>query len=135
AFDAKKRCLVVAPASGSRGVYGAIAVASHWALPRGCAVAFTDKGAGTGFVDMDADEGVALDGTRVPLAARTAVELAPGSVAAHPHRVAIKHAHSGDNPEAQWGEHVLQAARFGLHALDEAFPDQAPFTAANTRVI
>jgi hydroxybutyrate-dimer hydrolase len=135
AFDAKQRCLVVAPASGSRGVYGAIAVASRWALPRGCAVAFTDKGAGTGFVDLGAGDGVALDGTRVALASGTPVEFAPAGRAAQPHRVAIKHAHSGDNPEAQWGQHVLAAARFGLHALGEAFPDQAQFTAANTRVI
>lgn len=135
AFDARKRCLVVAPASGSRGIYGAIAVASHWALPRGCAVAFTDKGAGTGFVDLDAGDGVALDGTRVALASGTAVEFAPAGRVAQAQRVAIKHAHSGDNPEAQWGQHVLAAARFGLHALDAAFPDQAPFTAANTRVI
>ena len=50
--------------SGSRGVYGAIAVAGAWALPRGCAVAYTDKGNGTGFHDFDSDTGVALDGTR-----------------------------------------------------------------------
>src|SRR6476469_1953840 len=43
-FDAKRRCIVVAPASGSRGVYGAISVAGAWALPKGCAVAYTDKG-------------------------------------------------------------------------------------------
>ena len=49
--------------------------------------------------------------------------------------IAVKHAHSGDNPEADWGRHVLQAARFGLQALNEAFPQQAPFTAANTRII
>jgi hydroxybutyrate-dimer hydrolase len=29
----------------------------------------------------------------------------------------------------------LQAARFALHALDQAFPEQAPFTAENTRII
>src|SRR5690606_23641950 len=30
AFDAGKRCVAVAPASGSRGIYGAIAVAGAW---------------------------------------------------------------------------------------------------------
>ena len=64
AFDLQKRCVVVAPASGSRGVYGAIAVAGPWALPRGCAVAYTDKGAGSDFVDLDAGIGVRLDGTQ-----------------------------------------------------------------------
>ena len=35
--------------SGSRGIYGAIAVAGAWGLPKGCAVAYTDKGAGTDY--------------------------------------------------------------------------------------
>jgi len=47
----------------------------------------------------------------------------------------VKHAHSGDNPEADWGRHVLQAAKFGLAMLDRAFPQAAPFTAENTRII
>src|SRR3546814_11117735 len=49
--------------------------------------------------------------------------------------VAVKHAQSKDNPEADWGRHVKQAAQFALHALDEAVPDAAPFTFDNTRVI
>jgi len=132
-FDAKARCLVVAASSGSRGIHGAIALAGAWGLPRGCAVAYTDKGAGTGYFDLDEDSGVALDGTR---ARRGAAELefepakADGATG-----VAIKHAHSGDNPEADWGRHVLAAARFGLAMLDRAFPAQAPFTPANVRVL
>lgn len=47
----------------------------------------------------------------------------------------IKHAHSGDNPEADWGRHVKQAAEFALQALATAYPLQAPFTFENTRVI
>ena len=49
--------------------------------------------------------------------------------------IAFKHAHSKDNPEADWGRHVKQAAEFALHALSEARPDAAPFTFDNTRVI
>ncbi len=49
--------------------------------------------------------------------------------------VAFKHAHSQDNPEADWGRHVRQAAEFALQALDQAMPQAAPFTFANTRVI
>src|SRR5690606_26997337 len=49
--------------------------------------------------------------------------------------VAVKHAHSKDNPEADWGRHLRQAAEFALQALDEALPGQAPFTFDNTRVI
>jgi hydroxybutyrate-dimer hydrolase len=104
-FDAQRPCLVVAPVSGSRGIYGAIALAAPVALPRGCAVVYTDKGAGTRF------------------------EPAPGG------SVYVPHAHSQDNPEARWGEHVLAAARFGLAVLDRAGLRREPFTAANTRVV
>jgi hydroxybutyrate-dimer hydrolase len=134
AFDAAKRCLIVTASSGSRGVYGAIGSVAYYGLPRGCAVAHTDKGTGTGFFDIASGEGVTADGTRA--ARGSELEFDPGTTAAaNDTRVAIKHAHSGDNPEADWGRHVLQAARFGLQALDDAFPQQAPFTAANTRII
>lgn len=131
AFDAAARCLVVAASSGSRGIYGAIAVAGAWGLPRGCAVAYTDKAAGTDYFDLDARRGVRLDGTVG--AAGEALAFEPESGA--PGGVAFKHAHSGDNPEADWGEHVRQAAEFGLKALADAYPQQAPFTFENTRVI
>jgi hydroxybutyrate-dimer hydrolase len=49
--------------------------------------------------------------------------------------VAFKHAHSQDNPEADWGLHVRQAGEYALHALNNAFPEDAPFTFANTRMI
>ncbi len=131
-FDLDTPCLVVTPVSGSRGVYGSIAFAGGWALPRGCAVVYTDKGAGTDLFDVDSGTGVALDGTR---AAADALGFKPEDKADAPHRVAFRHAHSGDNPEAQWGEHTLQAARFGLQALSRAFPERPAFTFANTRVI
>ncbi|QNP41896.1 3-hydroxybutyrate oligomer hydrolase family protein [Lysobacter solisilvae (ex Woo and Kim 2020)] len=130
-FDRAKRCLVVTASSGSRGIYGAIAVAGGWGLPHGCAVAYTDKGAGTDYFDLDAGTGVAIDGSTQPGAGPLAFAPTPGTG----HGVAFKHAHSGDNPEADWGRHVQQAARFGLQALEAAFPEQAPFTFANTRVI
>ena len=90
-FDRDRPCLVVTASSGSRGVYGAIALAGGWGLPKGCAVAYTDKGAGT-------------DWRRVPLEG--------GEEAVH-----VPHAHSGDHPEADWGRHVLQAAAFGREVL------------------
>ena len=131
-FDATHRCLVVTASSGSRGVYGAIALAGAWGLPRGCAVAYTDKGTGSGYFDFSDDSGVALDGQR---AKRGTAMLEFEPSAASGEGIAIKHAHSGDNPEADWGRHVLQAAQFGLAMLDRAFPDQAPFTPQNTKVI
>lgn len=132
AFNLKRRCVVVTAASGSRGVYGAIAVAGAWALPRGCAVAHTDKGAGTDYFDLDSGQGVRLDGTvGTP---PEGLAFTP-DVAAGDRGVAFKHAHSGDNPEADWGRHVKQAAEFALQSLDTAFPQSAPFTFDNTRVI
>ncbi len=104
-FDVDRPCLLVAPASGSRGVYGAIAVAGPVGLPRGCAIVYTDKGAGSDF--------------------------APSGDAG----VYVPHAHSGDNPEARWGEHVLAASRFGLAMLDRAGLRRQAFTAANTRIV
>jgi hydroxybutyrate-dimer hydrolase len=134
AFDRKQRCVVVAPASGSRGVYGAIAVAGPWALPKGCAVAYTDKGAGSDYVDLDAGIGVRLDGTPGRIGEATDLAFAP-EIPAGASGVAFKHAHSQDNPEADWGRHVQQAAEFALSALGQAFPQSAPFTFDNTRVI
>lgn len=132
AFDARARCLLVAPASGSRGVYGAMALGG-WGLAHGCAVVYTDKAAGTGYFDCASGTGVALDGTRAE-AGSTALEFEPPTYSADA-GIAVKHAHSGDHPEADWGAHVLQAARFGLAMLDEAFPALAPFTPGNTRII
>ena len=130
-FDAGKRCVVVAASSGSRGIYGAIAVAGAWGLPRGCAVAYTDKGAGTDYFDLDAGQGIdaagQVAGTDAALAFKPGQEGGNG--------IAYKHAHSQDNPEADWGRHVKQAAQFALATLNAQLPQQAPFTFANTRVI
>jgi hydroxybutyrate-dimer hydrolase len=133
-FDKAKRCVVVAPASGSRGIYGAIAIAGAWGLPKGCAVAYTDKGAGTDYFDLDAGIGVRVDGTQGTPAGNDDLAFVPDA-AAGTQGVAVKHAHSRDNPEADWGRHVQQAAGYALQVLDEALPDAAPFTFANTRVI
>src|SRR5687768_17617553 len=131
AFDAGKRCVVVTASSGSRGIYGSIAVAGAWGLPKGCAVAYTDKGAGTDYFDLDAGQGVRADGTIGARGDGLAFEPATSETSG----VAFKHAHSKDNPEADWGRHVKQAAQFALQSLDAAFPQAAPFNFANTRVI
>ena len=129
-FDPEKPCLIVAPASGSRGVYGAIAVAAPWALPRGCAVAYTDKGAGTDYVDVGTGAGTQRDGT--PASHADIAVFAPQTPATA--GIAFKHAHSQDNPEADWGQHVRQAAQFGLQVLNTQFPTRN-FRADNTRII
>lgn len=131
AFDARKRCVVVTASSGSRGVYGAIAVAGAWGLPRGCAVAYTDKGTGTDYFDLDAGQGIAADGTVAPVDGGLAFAPTPASGSG----IAYKHAHSQDNPEADWGRHVKQAAEFALATLNAQRPQDGPFTFDNTRVI
>ena len=132
AYDMKTRCIVVSPSSGSRGVYGGIAVSAPWGLAHGCAIAYTDKGTGSDYYDLESTTGTKLDGTR----GTSADTLAFAPPAAQATRgVAVKHAHSHDNPEADWGRHVLQAAEFALEALHKAFPDAGTFTFDNTRVI
>ena len=132
AFDAGKRCVVVTAASGSRGVHGAIAVAGAWGLPRGCAVVHTDKGAGSDYFDLDAGRGIAADGTVATADAALAFKPSPAAAGSG---IAYKHAHSQDNPEADWGRHVKQAAQFALATLNEQLPQQVPFTFDNTRII
>ncbi|MGH8025381.1 MAG: 3-hydroxybutyrate oligomer hydrolase family protein [Pseudoxanthomonas sp.] len=132
-FDPEKRCVVVTASSGSRGVYGSIAVAGAWGLPKGCAVAYTDKGVGTDYYDLDTRTGVRLDGTRGQLGEEPLAFVPEPSATSS--GVAFKHAHSTDNPEADWGRHVKQAAQFALSALNRAYPQARPFTFANTRVI
>src|SRR5438445_238817 len=132
-FDARARCVIVCASSGSRGIYGSISVTGAWGLPRGCVVAYTDKGAGQGYFDCAEGSGVALDGTRAR-AGEAALEFAVENVDVDA-GLATRHAHCGHNPQAHWGEHVLQAAQFALAMLDRALPQHAPFTRENTRIL
>ena len=127
-FDASKPCIVTAASSGSRGVYGAIGTAGEWGLKRGCVVAYTDKGTGTGFHDLATDTVNLQNGVRSSAAAAgtnsnftaalTASELASFN-AAWPNRVATKHAHSQQNPERNWGKNTLDAIRFAFYVMNE----------------
>jgi len=128
-FDPTKPCIVTATSSGSRGVYGAICT-GEWGLKRGCAVAYTDKGTGSAAHDLRTDTVPRIDGTRTAAgsaagqaafdAGLTAAELAAFN-AATPDRLAFKHAHSGRNPEKDWGRHTLQAVRLALYVLNERY--------------
>jgi hydroxybutyrate-dimer hydrolase len=127
-FDPTKACIVTATSSGSRGIYGAIGTSGEWGLKHGCAVAYTDKGSGNGLHDLVTDAVGLIDGTRTTAtAAGTAshftAALAPAERAAfnaaYPNRVAFKHAHSQQNPEADWGRNTLQAIVFAYYVLNE----------------
>jgi hydroxybutyrate-dimer hydrolase len=68
-FSTTAPCIVAAPSSGSRGVYGAIGTAGEWGLKRGCAVAYTDKGTGNGGHDIAANAVNVMLGARTDAAA------------------------------------------------------------------
>ncbi len=144
AFDPSQPCLVVVAASGSRGIYGALPTAGEWGLRRGCAVAHSDKGTGTGLYDVDRSLGIRIDGTLTDDPADPYLTFAPTDAHAlvalrqrEPHAVLWKHFHSGNNPEALWGEYVVSAARVALEWLGKEFAARRPegFTAANTLII
>jgi hydroxybutyrate-dimer hydrolase len=150
-FDKARPCIVTAVSSGSRSVYGAIGSAGEWGLKHGCAVAYADKGTGVGVHDLATNTVNRQDGTRADIgtagissnftAALTTSELATFN-AANPNRIAVKHAHSQQNPEKDWGTHTLDAVRFAFYVLNERFADKNSggstkvlFRAANTIVI
>jgi hydroxybutyrate-dimer hydrolase len=150
AFDPAKACVVTGPSSGSRGIYGAIGSSGEWGLKHGCAVAYTDKGTGTGAHNLELDTVGLLQGERADadvagdLSTFTA-ELSDAQRAAFnarlPDRWAWKHAHSRLNPEADWDEHVVLSIRFAFWALNQQLAarqaaGEAPqLTSANTLVI
>ncbi len=128
-FDPANACIVSATSSGSRGVYGAIS-SGEWGLKRGCAVAYTDKGTGAAPHDLANDTVPLVDGTR---ASATAAGIKPAFNAGlslaeltafntvTPNRFAFKHAHSGQNPEKDWGRHTLRAIDMAFYVLNQQF--------------
>jgi len=147
-FDPAKPCIVAAVPSGSRSVYGGIAIA-EWALFKGCAVALPGKGTDTGFqllgpeaADWAVDN---LDGVYGSTAAtgddaQFALKPSPALeayVAANPYRVATKHAHSQANPEGLWGRFTLDGIEFAFWALNDHFEKKGGqrFDRKNTLVI
>jgi hydroxybutyrate-dimer hydrolase len=144
-YDPLNGCIITAPSSGSRGVYGAIATAGEWGLKRGCAVAYTDKGTGTGAHDLQNNSVNLIRGERAdaPAADDNANFIAAISEsqrtafnAATPNRFAFKHAHSQLNPEKDWGKNVLRSVEFAFEVLNEKFSGRGmKITKRNTIVI
>ena len=144
-FDPEKPCIVTAPPSGSRGVYGGIAV-SEWGLFKGCAVALGGKGTGTGFhllgednseLAVDDIDGVYDSVEEIGREAQFRVKNSPmldRFLEDYPDRVAVKHAHSQINPERLWGQFALNSIRFAFWALNDHFKGHK-FKPWNTLVI
>jgi hydroxybutyrate-dimer hydrolase len=139
-FDPAKACVVLASPSGSRSLYGGIAI-GEWALFKGCAVALPGKGTDTGFHlltpdlvdDIDGVYGAAADvGDAAQFALKPSRHL-DAYLASTPHRVATKHAHSQLNPERLWGDYGLAGIEFALWALSDHYGKR--FEARNTLVI
>jgi hydroxybutyrate-dimer hydrolase len=128
------RCLVVTASSGSRGIYGAIALAGAWGLPRGCAVAYTDKGTGSGYFDYADDSGVALGRSRAKRGTADAGVCAAASASQRRH--CVKHDELGRQPGGGLGTacDAGGAVRSG-HAGSRFSRRQAPFTPQNTKII
>ncbi len=151
-FNQAAPCVVSAASSGSRGVYGAIGAQGEWALKRGCAVAYTDKGTGNGAHELGTNtitliNGLTADAVTAGNASHFTAPLTDAQrtafVATNPFRYAYKHAHSQANPEKDWGLFTRQAIEFALWAINEQFAPPFPgsaekqrvFVAANTLVI
>jgi hydroxybutyrate-dimer hydrolase len=141
-FDPANPCLIAVASSGSRGIYGALPTAGEWGLRHGCAVVHTDKGTGIGVWDLDRGRGYRIDGTVTDDASDPLLTFAPPSdpqlaayAAANPHSLLFKHAHSGENPEADWGTYVLQAIRVAFELLNADLQPRPRLTPANTLVI
>ena len=133
-FNPANACIVTGTSSGSRGIYGAIGSSGEWGLKNGCAVAYTDKGTGSGIHDLQGDtvnvqNGVRTDATAagknsIFTAALTALERT-GFLALWPNRFAVKHAHSQQNSEKDWGKYTLQSVEFAYFVLNEKYGDLA----------
>ena len=142
-FDPAMPCIVTGPSSGSRGVYGAIGTTAGWAFQKGCAVAYTDKGTGTGFHNLQENTVSLIRGERADadLAGKDSNFTAKLNDQRRqrfndkfPDRFAIKHAHSLENPEADWGQDVLDSIEFAFFILNEMY-EEATLTPDNTIVI
>ena len=151
-FNPDSPCIVAGPSSGSRGVYGSMGSAAEWGLKRGCAVTLTDAGKGVGLYDPTDDSVNKVDGTRASRSAAGALSFFAAEIsdaaraafnAAFPNRLALKHMHSQQNPEKDWGNDTLASIRYALYALNQEYAPLVPgtgsmgvrFTAANTVVI
>ena len=136
-FDVDNPCIVAAPPSGTRGLYGAIASAGDYGLRHGCAVAYNSKGTGEGIHIVGLGKTLAVDNTVVADDSADAMfvaEVDAGYANLSATTVASSHAHSQQNVEKDWGYYTLQSVEFALYALNRQFPIEN-FIPNNTTVV
>ena len=130
-FDPKRACIVTAPSSGSRGVYGAIGASGEWGLKQGCAVAYTDKGTGNGLHDLTTNTVGLIDGARADAAQRgrdshftaavsDAERAAFNAAHAEPRRLQAR-ALAAQPGEPTGGRTRCRPIRFAFYVLNETF--------------
>lgn len=144
-FNPSQACILAVPATGSARIYTDLLRVGGWGLRRNCAVVYTDKGQANGVHDLASDTVNLGTGERASAKAagpssHFTVPMSDATREAflktHPYRVAFKHAHSRQNPDATWGREVLRSIEFALYALNERYGQPGkPLTKANTRVI
>lgn len=121
-FDPRRPRLLVTSSSGSRGIYGAIALAGGWGLPRGWAVAYTDRGAGTDWFDVDTRTAPGLDGMLTENPAEQLFAPGPSEWAGLPPKsILTKHAFGGHHAETRWGDFVEHARGMAWQVLQRLF--------------
>lgn len=134
-FNPASPCIVTGTSSGSRGIYGAIGSSGEWGLKNGCAVAYTDKGTGSGMHDLQNNTVHLQNGLRADAVAAGAASNFTANLtqaertafnAATPNRFAVKHAHSQQNSEKDWGRYTLQAVEFAYFVLNERYGKPSP---------
>lgn len=146
-MNTKKPCIIVAASSGSRGIYGAVGTVGTWALTHDCAIAYTDKGTGTGFYLFDTKKGYDVQGNHVQAATNKPLtysqQITPENntfIQNHPEAIATKQSYSVKNIEKDFGRFVVQAGEFALYQLNQHFNSlknkpARTFTKKNTIVI
>src|SRR5262249_5244325 len=102
----------------------------EWGLKHGCAVAYTDKGTGTGAHDLQNNTVNLIRGERADAAqagddshftAQVSDSARAAFNAASPNRSAFTHRPSQQNPEKDWGDNVLRSIKFAFKVLNDKF--------------
>ncbi|WP_157961628.1 3-hydroxybutyrate oligomer hydrolase family protein [Acuticoccus kandeliae] len=139
-FDPAAPCMVGISTAGTSDPLVEMNGHGFWGFMHGCAVVWSDKGAGSGAFDLASGRAVALDGTSVDAAGNAPVkftlaadEIAAAREAGLGDRVAYKWANAGWSNEEYAGDALLNALHFGFETLDRLY--DAPINPGNTVVI